>query len=149
MAWQTWNVKDLAGQQAQIEIVDRESGPWGHINVDQVEFSDAPRRGASGPLENQPDFGTMGLAILGDPAGVQAVTDLADQALAAWLNSQTDSERATTGEKPFPQPLIGALSKSINLQPGQEQRITFVVAWCFPNLPQRRQSLRHSLQRCR
>jgi hypothetical protein len=36
-------VADLLGQNVQIEIVDRSSGGWGHINVDQIEQADAPR----------------------------------------------------------------------------------------------------------
>ncbi len=36
-----WDVREFAGKQAHIEIVDEERGPWGHINVDQIEFSDA------------------------------------------------------------------------------------------------------------
>jgi uncharacterized protein (DUF608 family) len=38
----SWDVSDLKGEQAVIEIVDRESGPWGHICVDQIIFSDVP-----------------------------------------------------------------------------------------------------------
>jgi len=41
----SWDVADLKGQQAVIEIVDRESGPWGHVNVDQIIFSDFPPEG--------------------------------------------------------------------------------------------------------
>jgi uncharacterized protein (DUF608 family) len=37
-----WDVADLAGQVAAIEIVDRHSGGWGHVNVDQILFSDVP-----------------------------------------------------------------------------------------------------------
>lgn len=38
----TWDVSDLRGQEAVIEIVDRDSGPWGHILVDQIVFADRP-----------------------------------------------------------------------------------------------------------
>jgi non-lysosomal glucosylceramidase len=38
----TWDVGDLQGRTAQIEIVDQQQGGWGHINVDQIEFSDTP-----------------------------------------------------------------------------------------------------------
>jgi non-lysosomal glucosylceramidase len=38
----TWEVRDLSGRQAVIEIVDDHSGGWGHVNVDQIVFSDAP-----------------------------------------------------------------------------------------------------------
>ena len=38
----TWDVALFEGQQAHIEIVDEETGGWGHINVDQIEFVDTP-----------------------------------------------------------------------------------------------------------
>ena len=37
-----WDVTEFEGRQAHIEIVDQEKGPWGHINIDQIEFSDFP-----------------------------------------------------------------------------------------------------------
>ncbi|MGH2949651.1 MAG: glycoside hydrolase family 32 protein [Solirubrobacteraceae bacterium] len=40
--WVAWNVEDLIGREARIEIVDRNSGGWGHILVDQIMFADAP-----------------------------------------------------------------------------------------------------------
>lgn len=35
-----WNVTEFAGQTAHIEIVDEQKGGWGHINADQIVFSD-------------------------------------------------------------------------------------------------------------
>jgi len=35
-----WNVSEFRGNSAHLEIVDEERGRWGHINVDQIEFSD-------------------------------------------------------------------------------------------------------------
>ncbi|MBU4285781.1 MAG: hypothetical protein KKD76_02635 [Verrucomicrobia bacterium] len=35
-----WDVADLAGKEGVLEIVDRNSGSWGHVNVDQVMFAD-------------------------------------------------------------------------------------------------------------
>lgn len=136
LAWHSWNVKEFIGQQAHLEIVDRESGPWGHINVDQIELSDAPRRGMEGPLDAQRDFGTMGLVLLGDNAGVTAVVDLPDNALAAMLNSGIDLDRAASEEKPLGQSLVGAISKTLTIPAGAEAKVSFVIAWCFPNLPQ-------------
>jgi uncharacterized protein (DUF608 family) len=37
-----WDVTEFEGRSAHIEIVDQEKGPWGHINIDQIEFSDFP-----------------------------------------------------------------------------------------------------------
>jgi len=38
----SWDVAALKGKQAAIEIVDKSSEGWGHINVDQILFSDIP-----------------------------------------------------------------------------------------------------------
>lgn len=37
-----WDVTEWKGRQAVIEIVDHSSEGWGHINVDQIIFSDIP-----------------------------------------------------------------------------------------------------------
>jgi len=34
-----WDVREFRGQKAHIEIVDEQTGDWGHINVDQIVFS--------------------------------------------------------------------------------------------------------------
>ncbi|WP_426452579.1 GH32 C-terminal domain-containing protein [Paenibacillus sp. S-38] len=46
--WIHWNVDAYAGQTASIQIVDQNSGGWGHILVDQIMFSDE----ASQPVAN-------------------------------------------------------------------------------------------------
>lgn len=39
--WQQWDVGDLAGKEALIQIVDRRTGGWGHLNVDHILQTDA------------------------------------------------------------------------------------------------------------
>jgi fructan beta-fructosidase len=37
---QGWDVAEFAGKEARIQIVDEATGPWGHINVDQIIQTD-------------------------------------------------------------------------------------------------------------
>ncbi len=41
--WTSWDVREFKGRPAQIEIVDRRKGHFGHINVDMIQFDDKPR----------------------------------------------------------------------------------------------------------
>ncbi len=38
--WHSWNVMEFRGQEARVEIVDRQSESWGHISVDHIVQSD-------------------------------------------------------------------------------------------------------------
>lgn len=40
--WSSWDVSQYKGQQAKIQIVDNNTGGWGHILVDQITFANAP-----------------------------------------------------------------------------------------------------------
>jgi hypothetical protein len=40
--WVTWDVARFAGQKAVLEIKDTATGPWGHINVDDIKQSASP-----------------------------------------------------------------------------------------------------------
>ncbi len=41
LAWDWFDLADLAGTQVRVEIVDQHTGPWGHILVDQIAQTDA------------------------------------------------------------------------------------------------------------
>ena len=43
LTWRTWDVAGLKGRRARIQVVDRATGGWGHISVDQIAQSDARR----------------------------------------------------------------------------------------------------------
>ncbi len=47
LTWQSWDVSELRGKTAEIQVVDRHSGGWGHINVDHILMADVPARPAS------------------------------------------------------------------------------------------------------
>jgi uncharacterized protein (DUF608 family) len=38
-----WDVKKYKGKNAILEVVDNETGGWGHINIDQIVFTDNPK----------------------------------------------------------------------------------------------------------
>ena len=42
--WHTWDVTKFEGKEAVIEIVDEETGGWGHINVDHIVQSDTKKQ---------------------------------------------------------------------------------------------------------
>lgn len=42
LTWDWFDLADLAGAQVRLEIVDRHTGPWGHVLVDQIAQTDAP-----------------------------------------------------------------------------------------------------------
>ncbi|WP_338679588.1 GH32 C-terminal domain-containing protein [Janthinobacterium sp. TB1-E2] len=45
--WTNWDVREFAGQQAQIVIIDDNDGAWGHILADVFEASDQPAKPVS------------------------------------------------------------------------------------------------------
>jgi uncharacterized protein (DUF608 family) len=60
-----FDVSEFSGQKAHLELVDAASGAWGNTGLDHVVFSDVPPAGAT-KAEDEPDFGTMALGVLGE-----------------------------------------------------------------------------------
>jgi len=133
MQSQSWFVRRWAGKTAQLVIVDAESGPWGNVGIDEIVFSDRPGT-ATGPLNEEADFGTMGLAIVNPQADDVAVCSLPGE---SWLDALFVNEpqgEGATAAKPFGEKLLGSLGRSFALAAGESQAVTFLVAWHFPNL---------------
>ena len=42
LAWAHWDVNKFKGQNAQIRLVDKHTGGWGHINLDHITFAYEP-----------------------------------------------------------------------------------------------------------
>ena len=56
LLWHSWDVGELQGKQAEIQIIDRRSGGWGHINADHFMLSDAAAY-PSAEVANWADYG--------------------------------------------------------------------------------------------
>jgi uncharacterized protein (DUF608 family) len=126
--WDFWEVSDLKGQKAVIEIVDQETGGWGHINIDDIQFADEPPKDAPArSLKDQPDFGTLALSVL-DPKA----TGSGDGLDRFRANGELDAE-----PKPVTFPLgrnrTGALATRFTLGPDETKEVVFLVTWHFAN----------------
>jgi hypothetical protein len=128
-----WDVQDLEGQTAQLQIVDNDSNLWGNIGIDYIVFSDAPPGGGVQPA-SAADYGTMSLSLLNPQAGDAICLDtpvdtLADTFTALAANASAD---VTQPLSPGTSELIGALSRALTLAPGGQATVTFVIGWHFP-----------------
>jgi uncharacterized protein (DUF608 family) len=118
MRRESFDVKEVAGKTARLQIVDAQTGPWGNVGIAEIVFSDKPAD-RQARLEDQEDFGTMGLGLLNP--------EKQDVALAQVL----PGSEAPASE---PAKLIGRIAPRFSLAPGEERTVTFVVAWYFPNI---------------
>ena len=128
----SWDVRRWQGQSARLQIVDQESGGWGNIGVDDIVFSDRPRR-PLGPLGEEPDFGTLGLAMLDAQADDMGATGLGG---AAGFSDLFSAAQTAPGpeRKPFGESLSGGLVRALRLAPGQSATVTFLLTWHLTNL---------------
>ncbi len=51
LEWETWEVREFIGKEAVLEIIDKATGGWGHINVDHIVQSDARKAEPAVPEE--------------------------------------------------------------------------------------------------
>jgi len=75
-----WDVGPLAGKQAQLQIVDKHSGGWGHVNIDHILFSDRqlaiPGEAVSPRLADLLPFTCDGLAPEGKPFSLKRPAEM-------------------------------------------------------------------------
>jgi len=127
LEWHFWNVEEFEGKEAKIEIVDKASGGWGHINIDQIELADKPRQGPSGPAEEMLDFGSMVLALAEAGAPAEKLLPALD---VSGLHAEADASY------PAAQRRSAALAtQAVELAPAAKRTFVFALAWHFPNHP--------------
>lgn len=123
LRYTSWNVKEWKGQKAYLEIIDNETGSWGHINIDEIAFSNRSAMEKFFP-GNHPYFGNISLSVLNDNGFAEA-----DYKTTSIANG------TTTAIKPVNEKLVGAVGSIIGLEPGESQDLSFLITWYFPNRP--------------
>ncbi|WP_433288956.1 GH116 family glycosyl hydrolase [Micromonospora sp. CA-244673] len=121
----TMNLSAYQGRTAVIEIVDADTGGWGHVNVDRIVFSDVPTD--TRPLDQVPDNGTLVLAALDNRAVTRpslAEWDSLDEVFAAKAGP-AEVDGSLAGQ-------AGSVSVAVRLAPGQSRTVRFVLGWHFP-----------------
>ncbi|MFL5245581.1 MAG: GH116 family glycosyl hydrolase [Gemmataceae bacterium] len=129
LEWDFWEVTEFKGKKAVIEIVDNEIGGWGHINIDDITFADEPpKESRARSLQEQPDFGTMVLALLDDNGvALPKISGLFPDASAHEEEAQKLPALFPLGEG------LGGIRTTFSLKPGEEKLIPFFLTWHFPN----------------
>jgi hypothetical protein len=127
---QVIDVKALRGARARLRIVDEATGPWGHINVDDIGFCDvAPAETEF--TQQHPQAGEVALCALAD--GGAAAVQLESVAALRQQLQRGGLAGAAAGKVPLGQPLLNAVASSVQLAAGETAVLTFAVTWFFPN----------------
>jgi non-lysosomal glucosylceramidase len=117
-----FDVRDLQGKQATLEIIDNSADTWAQVGVGRITFSDTSAQGLKS--DKLGDTGTTALALLGPPAEL----GMADGSIGF------DGTPGDSAVVPLNKTLIGTLGRTVQLAPGASADVTFVVAWHYPNL---------------
>lgn len=121
-----WEVSELKGKKARIEIVDQERGGWGHINVDDIEFADTPPRDAKiQSLDQQPDFGTMTLSVLDEKGWSTVQGPVPNYSKNKTITFPMTSDSSRT------EPLRYLFSQGLTIPAGQTKEAVFLITWHF------------------
>jgi non-lysosomal glucosylceramidase len=130
MVREWWDVSDLSGRRARLEIVDASSGAWGHILVDDIAFVD--RLPPEVFPREDPQFGDMALSVLGPQASAGADCGPIE-GLLEGLAAGEDPAGSGEASAPLGTKLCGALGTSFRLEPAETKSADFILTWYFPN----------------
>lgn len=116
-----WDLRPHFGKKVRLVVTDVSTKAG--LVLDQVEQLDQKLA----PLTQRPDFGTMALVLLAPPAEARALPSV-DGDLA-----QGEAPVPAAATLPFGREQTGAITAPFRLAPGESRRLTFAVAWHFPN----------------
>ncbi len=129
LALRTLDVSRYQGQKAHIEILDRVSGGWGHIIVDDIKQSDTP---AAVDLTTLVDNGSMTL-VLAEEAECAEMLQATISSANENSKNLDDVQAAEDIDYPLDETHNAALAApEAELAPGQQRTYVFALAWYFP-----------------
>ncbi|MCH7944922.1 MAG: hypothetical protein IIC73_02750, partial [Armatimonadetes bacterium] len=99
-----FDVEELQGKQARLQIVDDATEGWGNIGIGNIVFSDTPVE--DGPVQDLGDFGSFSFLFVGGSA------------------SHVDPTKRPTA----------SLELELHVPRGESRTAELIVAWHFPNL---------------
>ncbi len=130
-----FHVAKFEGREARLQVVDQFREAWGNIGIDDIVFTDKPLEDTA--LEQQRDFGTMTLALLGRPdGGSTAENSTAEDSTTGSSTATADIAAAgvtTVATADLAAELVGEVGRRLRLKPGEERAVDFVITWHFPN----------------
>jgi len=134
MTMASWDVSELEGKSAVLEILDNASSGFGHIEIDQIEFSDSSPL-VTGTGSEQQDVGSLVLGLLeGTPADRVNPLIEGDPVESCFSPALSGKEAERMAGITRRDNLIGSVVRPLTLQPGESREVSFVLAWHFPNL---------------
>ena len=95
----TWDVSELQGKSARIQLVDAHSGGWGHINLDDIILSDRPT--ADVPIGNFKDKDHAGWEVTGEVIGTAPAKENLEGQADSSSQPHEDNTHATMTSPPF------------------------------------------------
>ena len=133
MQWAHWHVNESASARRPASRSSTSIAAAGGISTSTrssspISPASPTARSTGNPISARSLWRWSGRAIIGSIADL----DLAHAAEAC--SRPRPSESGATASKPLDQKLAGALVRNCQLEPGAEQKVTFVLAWHFPNL---------------
>ena len=134
MTLSSWDVSELESKTAVLEILDQVTDGWGHIDVDQIEFADHSPL-VVGTAAEQPDVGSLALGLLhATPADRVNPFIEGESAVSCFTPASGAKEPERKAGSNQRDKIVGSVVRTLALEPGESQEITFVLAWHFPNL---------------
>jgi uncharacterized protein (DUF608 family) len=135
MLTKAFDVEELMGKKAKIQIVDRHSGRWGHITADHFVFTDMEL--IEDDLESQHGYGSMAWSLYKPSKFSKSALNIpADSNTESILDALSDTENGASETFGFKEVRLGALGETFELKPGEDKEVTFILSWFFPHLNQ-------------